>query len=99
MFNTTSARLQKLAISYKVPAWGVMVDRRRAAFQSTYDEVLVLLDKKGSYLCSVQASNHDAWKRIEHALRDYAVTEECQAEWSRYDAEGQPMIGTLGLPL
>ncbi|HBT4785573.1 TPA: hypothetical protein MB364_000876 [Klebsiella variicola subsp. variicola] len=99
MFSSTNAKLQQLAVKNKVPAWSVMVDLRRGTWENEHREVLVLLGEKGRILSSIEISSYDVWGRIEVALKEYAATEECRSAWARYEAEGCPVVGTLGLPL
>lgn len=99
MFNSTNAKLQQLAVKNKVPAWSVMVDLRRGLWENEHREVLVLLGEKGVFLSSIELSSYDAWGRTEAAMKEYAKTEECRSAWVRYEAEGCPVVGTLGLPL
>ncbi|MDV1094932.1 hypothetical protein RZQ20_21960 [Raoultella ornithinolytica] len=71
MFNGTNVKLQQLAIQNKVPAWCVMVDLRRTAWENTHREVLVVLGENGNFLSSIEMSSYDAWGRTEAALKPF----------------------------
>lgn len=99
MYMTINARLQRLAIEKNVPAWNVMIDHRRAAFSNETKKELVLLNRAGGTVFSVRESTHNAWEQMEKAMLEYSGTEECQTDWRRYDGEGRPVVGFLGVPL
>ncbi|EPO2769601.1 hypothetical protein ACT7V1_001222 [Salmonella enterica subsp. enterica] len=99
MYTNTNARLQRLGIEHHVPAWTVMVDRKRSAWENTSREVLVLLNKKGEHLLALEETSLNAWGKMAEAMVEYAATDECAAEWKQYESEGRPIVGLFGIPL
>ncbi|EGN5359727.1 hypothetical protein IHW74_004238 [Salmonella enterica] len=99
MYSITNARLQRLGIEFHVPAWTVMVDRKRSTWENTSREILVLLNKKGDQLLAVEEQSLNAWGKMAEAMAEYADTDEGVAEWKRYKSEGCPMVGLFGIPL
>lgn len=94
MFYFNHRKLQQLAVANKVPAWSVMIDLRRSAFENAFRHALVLMDKAGRQLVNIEETAHKSWCRIEVALIEYAATNEGKAEWARYEAESCPTVGT-----
>jgi len=93
MFNANHRKIQQLAVANKVPAWSVMIDLRRAAYENSFRHVLILMDKAGRQLMNIEEAAYKSWDRFEAALIEYAATQEGKAEWTRYTAESCPAIG------
>lgn len=93
MYSFNHRKLQQLAVANKVPAWAVMIDLRRSAFENTFRHALVLMDKAGRQLMNIEDTAFKSWDRFEAALVEYAATQEGKAEWARYEEESCPAIG------